>query len=63
MDAVISPLYGTPPCVRSIKEFATEHPSGYAAVIGIHVDREHIHAHTIFNSIDADTGEKYRRGD
>ena len=28
-------------------------------VIGVHVDREHIHAHMIFNSVNADTGEKY----
>ena len=41
------------------KEFAAEHLSGYEAVIGVHVDKEHIHAHTIFNSVNADTGEKY----
>ena len=41
------------------KEFAAEHLSGYQAVIGVHVDKEHIHAHTIFNSVNADTGEKY----
>ena len=41
------------------KEFAAEHLPGYEAVIGVHVDREHIHAHTIFNSVNADTGEKY----
>lgn len=41
------------------KEFAAEHLPGYQAVIGVHVDKEHIHAHTIFNSVNADTGEKY----
>lgn len=41
------------------KEFAEEHLAGYQAVIGVHVDKEHIHAHTIFNSVNADTGEKY----
>ena len=41
------------------KEFAAEHLSGYEAVIGVHVDKEHIHAHTIFNSVNANTGEKY----
>ena len=41
------------------KAFAAEHLPGYQAVIGVHVDKEHIHAHTIFNSVNADTGEKY----
>ena len=41
------------------KEFAKEHLSGYEAVIGVHVDKEHIHAHTVFNSVNQDTGEKY----
>ena len=41
------------------KEFAAEHLSGYEAVIGVHEDKEHIHAHTIFNSVNANTGEKY----
>ena len=36
-----------------------EHMPGYQAVIGVHVDKEHIHAHIIFNSVNADTGEKY----
>ena len=35
------------------KAFAAEH------LPGVHVDKEHIHAHTIFNSVNADTGEKY----
>ena len=41
------------------KEFAEEHLPGYEVVIGVHVDKEHIHAHLIFNSVNADTGEKY----
>ena len=41
------------------KEFASEHLPGYQAVIGVHVDKEHIHAHILFNSVNADTGEKY----
>lgn len=41
------------------KEFAKEHLPGYETVIGVHVDKEHIHAHLVFNSVNADTGEKY----
>ena len=41
------------------KAFAKEHLPGYEAVIGVHVDKEHIHAHTVFNSVNQDTGEKY----
>ena len=41
------------------KEFAEEHLPGYETVIGVHVDKEHIHAHILFNSVNADTGEKY----
>ena len=41
------------------KAFASEHLSGYEAVIAVHVDRAHIHAHTIFNSVNAETGKKY----
>lgn len=41
------------------REFAAEHLPGYEAVIGVHVDKEHIHAHTFFNSVNSDTGEKY----
>ena len=40
-------------------EFAEEHLTGYQTVIGVHVDKEHIHAHILFNSVNADTGEKY----
>ena len=41
------------------KEFAEAHLSGYQTVIGVHVDKAHIHAHILFNSVNADTGEKY----
>lgn len=41
------------------KEFVQEHLPGYETVIAVHVDRQHIHAHLIFNSVNADTGEKY----
>ena len=41
------------------QEFVREHLPGYQAVIGIHTDREHIHAHIIFNSVNQLTGEKY----
>jgi hypothetical protein len=39
--------------------FAQEHLPGYETVIGVHVDKNHIHAHLIFNSVNAGTGEKY----
>ncbi len=41
------------------REFAREHLPGYQAVIGVHTDREHIHAHIVFNSVNQFTGEKY----
>ena len=41
------------------KEFAQEHLPGYEVAIGVHVDKEHIHAHMIFNSVNMETGEKY----
>ena len=36
-----------------------EHLSGYQAIIGVHTDREHLHAHIVFNSVNQFTGEKY----
>jgi len=45
--------------LKVAKEFAQEHLAGYETVIGVHVDKEHIHAHLVFNSVNADTGEKY----
>lgn len=41
------------------QEFVREHLPGYQAVIGIHTDREHIHAHIVFNSVNQFTGGKY----
>ena len=41
------------------REFVREHLPGYQAVIGVHTDREHIHAHIVFNSVNQLTGEKY----
>lgn len=41
------------------KAFAQEHLDGFEVVIGTHVDRHHIHSHIVFNSVNADTGEKY----
>ena len=41
------------------REFAEEHLPGFETVISVHVDKEHIHAHLIFNSVNADTGRKY----
>ena len=39
--------------------FAAEHLADYEVVIGVHVDKEHIHAHMIFNSVNQVTGRKY----
>lgn len=41
------------------KEFAAEYLSDYEVVIGTHIDRGHIHSHIVFNSVNAQTGEKY----
>ena len=41
------------------QEFVREHLPGYQAVIGVHTDREHIHAHIVFNSVNQLNGEKY----
>ena len=41
------------------REFAQEHLPGHESVIAVHVDRQHIHAHIIFNSVNAETGQKY----
>ena len=39
--------------------FAKEHLADYEVVIGVHGDKEHIHAHMIFNSVNQVTGRKY----
>ena len=41
------------------KRFAADHLADYEVVIGVHVDKEHIHAHMIFNSVNQVTGRKY----
>jgi len=41
------------------RTFVSEHLPGYEAVIGVHTDRDHIHAHIVFNSVCQETGEKY----
>ena len=40
-------------------EFAEQYLSDYEAVIAVHTDREHIHAHIVFNSVSCITGRKY----
>lgn len=32
---------------------------GYEIVVGTHVDREHIHSHIVFNSVNCETGKMY----
>ena len=39
------------------QKFAEEHLPGYEVVIGVHVDKAHVHAHLVFNSVNADTGK------
>jgi len=41
------------------KEFAAEYLADYEVIIGTHVDKGHIHSHLVFNSVNAQTGEKY----
>lgn len=41
------------------EEFAAEYLADYEVVIGTHVDKGHIHSHLVFNSVNAQTGEKY----
>ena len=41
------------------KEFAAEYLPDYEVVIGTHIDKGHIHSHIVFNSVNAQTGEKY----
>ena len=45
--------------LQMAKTFAQEHLSEYEVAIGVHVDRHHIHAHLIFNSVNMVTGRKY----
>ena len=41
------------------KEFMEEQLSDYETVAAVHTDKQHIHVHLIFNSVNAKTGEKY----
>ena len=41
------------------KAFVEEYLSGYEVVIGTHIDKEHCHSHILFNSVNAETGNKY----
>ncbi len=41
------------------KEFAAEYLANYEVVIATHIDKGHIHSHLVFNSVNAQTGEKY----
>ncbi len=41
------------------KEFAAKYLADYEVVIGTHVDKNHIHSHLLFNSVNAQTGRKY----
>lgn len=41
------------------RRFCDEHLPGYEAVIGVHVDRRHVHAHIAFNSVHKYRWEKY----
>ena len=45
--------------LKIAQAFAKEHLADYEVVIGVHVDKEHIHAHMIFNSVNQVTGRKY----
>lgn len=49
-----------------VREFAEEFLQGeYEAVYSVHTDKNHIHAHLVFNSVNLETGRKYdyRKGD
>lgn len=41
------------------QDFVAAHIPGYEAVIGVHDDKHHIHAHIMFNSVERETGKKY----
>ena len=40
-------------------ELASEYLTDYEVVIGTHVDKDHIHSHLVFNSVNSQTGKKY----
>lgn len=37
-------------------------PSGFQAIVVTHVDRDHIHNHVVINSVNMDTGLKWKQG-
>lgn len=41
------------------KEFCEEYLSGYECEYAVHTDKDHVHAHIVFNSVNAMTGLKY----
>ncbi len=45
---------------RIAVEFAEKAFSGYECVVATHIDAEHIHSHIVFNSVNAESGMKYR---
>lgn len=45
--------------LRIAEEYVKECLPDYQAVTGVHVDREHVHAHIVFNSVNLYTGRKY----
>ncbi len=40
-------------------EFAEQQFKGYETIVATHVDRNHIHSHIVFNSVNYETGKKY----
>lgn len=42
------------------EKFCQKYLSGYEAVYSVHLDKEHLHSHIVFNSVNTMTGYKYR---
>lgn len=49
--------------LRITREFCEEYLPGYEVVLGAHTDKAHCHVHIIFNSVNQQTGKKYRCND
>ena len=48
-------------CYNVIEDFCQEYlGDGYEYVFAVHTDQDHIHAHVVFNSVNRETGYKYR---
>ncbi len=45
--------------LRIAREFTARYLPDYEAVIGTHVDKDHVHSHIVFNSVAYMTGAKY----